>query len=130
MEGCGQHFNPMCSPALGSSPHETCQVLRSTDRPRRAAEPPFGSAAEIRNSSYQMPPPQGDYTKRALFFVPYCLFAISKQAWLEQLMNHQGLPQGRRGFQVTITEPNSVSSARRCMDSKRSLRTHLAQSIS
>lgn len=28
-------------------------------------------------------------------------------------MNHQGLSQGRRGFQVTVIEPNSVSSARK-----------------
>lgn len=46
---------------------------------------------------------------------PCCIFATSKEAWLEEPMNHQGLPQGRRGFRVTASEPNSLSAARKHM---------------
>lgn len=41
-----------CNPVLGYRPCKTCQVIWSTDLPRRATEPHFGRAAEIRNSNY------------------------------------------------------------------------------
>lgn len=46
--------------------------------------------------------------------MPCCIFATSKQAWLEEPMNHQGLSQGVLGVRVTAAEPNSVSAARKC----------------
>lgn len=60
--------------------------------------------------------------------MPCCTFATSKQAWLEELLNGQGLPPGRRGFRVTAAEPNCFC-CQKMQDSERSLSTHLARGI-